>query len=71
MQKEMPSCKTWGAVNAPCSVDAKGDDNKAWLFLQELREEALYYAIKYRYDPTLGRAHSEYLNKLNVMLQGR
>lgn len=37
--------------------------------LQELREIAWQKAIKYRFDPVLGRAHDEYLQFLNGLLK--
>lgn len=37
-------------------------------FVQQLRERALYHAIKYKYDPVLSRAHCEYLEILNTIL---
>lgn len=38
--------------------------------LQALRDSALDLAIKYRWDPAVGRAHAEYLNELNTILRG-
>ncbi len=60
--------KIGGAVNAPHSIDGQRQHSRAVAALQALREEAFYFAMKYRYDPALGRAHSEYLNKLNLIL---
>lgn len=37
--------------------------------LQELREIAWQKAMKYRFDPVLGRAHDEYLQALNGLIK--
>lgn len=37
--------------------------------LQELREIAWQKAIKYRFDPVLGRTHEEYLQALNGLIK--
>lgn len=65
--------ENWGATNAPRSL---ADKNKtechytaAVQGLQELREMAWQLAIKYRWDPALGRAHEEYLTLLNGILK--
>jgi hypothetical protein len=63
--------KMRGAMDAPHSMVDRTDDSIWLAALQELREEALCQAIKYRYDPALGRAHTAYLNKLNLILQGK
>lgn len=60
--------KIGGAVNAPHSIDGQRQHSMALAALQALREEAFYFAMKYRYDPALGRAHGDYLNKLNLIL---
>lgn len=44
------------------------DHNIALAGLQELREIAWQKAIKYRFDPVLGRAHEEYLDFLNGLI---
>ncbi len=62
--------KIGGAVNAPNSIHGQTQDSRAVAALQALREEAFYFAMKYRYDPLLGRAHGDYLNKINLILLG-
>lgn len=42
--------------------------NKAFFALQEIRELCLYYATRYRYDPTVSELHNEYLEILNMKL---
>lgn len=37
--------------------------------LQALRDIAWQNANKYRWDPTIGKLHSEYLNDLNMLLR--
>ena len=37
--------------------------------LQELREIAWQKAMKYRFDPVLGRTHEEYLQALNGLIK--
>lgn len=44
------------------------NNNTALAGLQELREIAWEKAIKYRFDPVLGRAHDEYLQALNGLI---
>lgn len=43
--------------------------SKALLALQEIRDIAWHKAVKYRFDPVLGRMHEEYLNSLNEMIK--
>lgn len=66
--------KNWGATNTPKSL---ADENKTYgrdnslavQGLQEIRDMAWYLAVKYRFDPALGRAHVEYLTLLNGILK--
>ncbi len=44
-------------------------NNKMILSLQELRDTALQLAMKYYWDPALGKAHNEYLTMLNEILK--
>lgn len=37
--------------------------------LQQLREMAWQNAIKYRFDPVLGKTHDEYLQALNTIME--
>ncbi len=37
--------------------------------LQQLRDITLENSIKYRWDPAIGRCHTEYLNLLNGILR--
>ena len=55
-----------------CLAENKtGKDNHiiALAGLQALREIAWQKAIKYRFDPVLGRAHDEYLQALNILIK--
>ena len=45
------------------------EDSTALKALQALRDIAWQQAIKYRWDPAIGRAHEEYLRLLNGMLK--
>jgi hypothetical protein len=58
-----------GAGNAPFN-QSQDEHNFILLSLQEIREIALDFAIKYRFDPTIGRIHTSYLNMLNGILRG-
>lgn len=44
-------------------------DNKTLHALQDLRDTALQKAMKYYWDPVLGKAHEEYLTMLNQILK--
>ncbi len=47
------------------------DDRKSitlLVALQDIRDMAWQQAIKYRFDPVVGRAHEEYLKALNAAL---
>lgn len=66
--------ENWGATNAPSSLAEKNKtyerhNSVALQGLQELRDIAWQYAMKYRWDPALGRAHEEYLTLLNGILE--
>ena len=66
-------CENWGATNAPRSLAEKNKTERHYSLalqgLQELREVAWQYAIKYRWDPVLSRAHEEYLTLLNGIIK--
>ncbi len=47
----------------------KSQDNIALQGLQALRDIAWQKAIKYRFDPVLSRAHDEYLQALNGLIE--
>lgn len=38
------------------------------LGLQDLRDIALYYSSKYKYDPLLGKTHEGYLLRINQLM---
>lgn len=67
--------KLWGATNTP--PRSLVEKNKTYdcnytltlTRLQELRDTAWHYAMKYRFDPVLGKAHEEYLQSLNTLLK--
>lgn len=66
--------KKQGAENAPLrSLDENTKTERHYSLalsgLQELRDIAWHYAMKYRWDPALGRAHEEYLTLLNGILK--
>lgn len=66
--------KKRGATNTPIrSLAEKNktdcDYNLAMQSLQELRDKAWQHAIRYRFDPVLGKVHDEYLNTLNIILR--
>ena len=41
----------------------------ALIALQDLRDIAWQYAIKYRWDPVLSKTHEEYLTMLNDIIK--
>lgn len=43
---------------------------KAVNLLQQLRDDTWEMAIKYRFDPAIGKIHADYLDKLNTALEG-
>lgn len=45
------------------------DYSKAIIALQGLRDFAWKKALKYRFDPVIGKMHDEYLTMLNDMVQ--
>lgn len=47
----------------------KDQYNTALAGLQELREIAWHKAIKYRFDPVIGKMHEDYLNALNLLIK--
>ncbi len=62
--------KSEGATNAPTASNFRQrQDNMALNGLQDLRDIACNYAIKYRWDPVLSRTHEEYVNLLNLILK--
>ena len=64
--------KNRGAINAPKSFADKNKTERnyshALQSLQGLRDISLHYAMKYRFDPVLSRAHKEYLTLLNGII---
>lgn len=46
------------------------NDSTFIMALQEIRDMAWHKAVKYRFDPVIGRIHDEYLNMLNEMIKG-
>jgi len=63
--------ENWGARNAPefCGNKTKLNSTQILIALQEAREESWLKAIKYRWDPTIGPIHEDYLNLLNRLLR--
>ncbi len=60
--------KKRGDTNTPNQL-GKIKHSNCFIELQGLRDLALYYAIKYRFDPVLSKTHEEYLNALNELLE--
>lgn len=61
--------KERAAANSPEHKVSIYDSTTALHSLQCLRDIALEHAIKYRWDPVLGRTHSEYVEMLNGILE--
>jgi hypothetical protein len=66
--------KSKGATNALTQhtqneVDNKNDHIKLLAAMQAIRNVAWTHAIEYRYDPTMSRAHEEYLDLANNILR--
>ncbi len=62
--------KREGASNTPTEITRRCTNHTKMVNgLQLLRDIAWDQALKYRFDPVLSRAHEEYLNLLNGLLQ--
>ena len=61
--------KIGDARYVPLEKTTSGNGIMALIGLQALREVALQKAIKYRWDPVLGKTHDEYLDFLNGILK--
>jgi len=61
--------KVRATANSPKHKVSCQENNTALHSLQCLRDIALQHAIKYRWDPVLGRTHSDYVDMLNGILE--
>lgn len=61
--------KERATANSPKHKRLYQNNNTTLYSLQCLRDIALEHAIKYRWDPVLGRTHSEYVTMLNGILE--
>jgi hypothetical protein len=60
--------KVGAATNNPINAYTRLDYTRVVKNLQALRNVSWQHAIKYRFDPTIGTIHNEYLTILNEIL---